>query len=396
MLDGSSIAAILTGVLALIGAIATAWMSGWNEQRVQARHHRKALARYSVPLLIAAWDLANWFYDILEDSNYSPQRCNAYGSGWNSQFTSYLLGQYFAGVHIIREKTHFFAHLQGGRADTVKHLLWKIQDEFVSMNYEERENLEMRWFEGDILAAQEHMTQVCDLDGDGIAGEMRTIGWVDFRGNYATKKPGSNNDDSGSLELKRIFRHYEIDFLRVVFRRFQHLYSTRWKAQDNPQKIEKLQGIFAEEDIIQKLVDEDQLIHNEREANPNAGVMVPDHRIRRLQHLLSDLVELLDQVSAMKFNRPIRRCGMLVRNHAPIEENFLDREVDIRIPCDCRSLDCNPTQQDFQHRQLTRVKTIERRSLKANSQNPASRTPTWPDALGVRSKKAEEKRVSPC
>lgn len=396
MLDGSSIAAILTGVLALIGALATAWMSGWNEQRVQARQHRKKLARHSVPLLIATWDLANWFYDILEDSNYSPQRCSAYGSGWNSQFTSYLLGQYFAGVHIIREKTHFFAHMQGGLADTVKHLLWKIQDEFVSMHYEDRENLEMRWFEGDILAVQEHMTEVCDLDGDGVAGEMRTIGWVEFQRNYETNKSRSSDDKTKSLELKKIFRWYEIEFQRVIFRRFQHLYSTKWKAQDNPQKVENLQDIFAEEDILQKLVEEDQLVQNERELNPNAGVMIPDHRIRRLQHLLSDLVELLDKVSAMKFNRPIRRCSMLVRNNTPSKGNFLDREVDVRIDCDCRSLDCNPPQKDFEHRQLTRVKTIDAYSRKTNSRKSASRTPTWPDALSIRHTKTEEKRVSPC
>src|ERR1700712_1117467 len=133
MVDGTTIAAILTGILALAGALATAWTSGWNEQRVESRKNRKALARYSVPLLIASWDLANWLYDILEDANYSPERCKAYGNGWNSQFTSYLFGQYFAGVHIIREMTQFFAYIRGERANQLKKLLWKIQDEFISM-----------------------------------------------------------------------------------------------------------------------------------------------------------------------------------------------------------------------------------------------------------------------
>ena len=113
MLEGSSIAAILTGVLALVGALATAYMLGWNEHRLQARKNRKALARYAVPLLIASWDLANWLYDITHELNYSPQRCRAYGSGWTSQFTSYLIGQYFASIHILRVKTHFLAHIKG-------------------------------------------------------------------------------------------------------------------------------------------------------------------------------------------------------------------------------------------------------------------------------------------
>ena len=158
MVDGSTIAAILTGVLALVGALATAWLSGWNEQRVEARKTKKVLQEYAVPLLIAAWDLANWFYDILEEPNYSAKACDAYGDGWDSEFTSYLLGQYFACVHIIRQKTFFLAHVRGKKAHTLRKLLWKLQDEFVSMHYKDRASLDMRFFEGDILAAQEHMS----------------------------------------------------------------------------------------------------------------------------------------------------------------------------------------------------------------------------------------------
>lgn len=87
MIDPSTIATLLTGVLAIVAALATAYMSGWNEPRTERRKNQKALARHVVPLLIASWDLANWFYDILEDSNYSPQRCQAYGNEWNSRFT---------------------------------------------------------------------------------------------------------------------------------------------------------------------------------------------------------------------------------------------------------------------------------------------------------------------
>ena len=76
-IDGSTIAAILTGILALVGAVASAWMSGWNLQRLESRKNQKALARSSGPLLIAPWDLANWLYDILKDTAYSPWRCES-------------------------------------------------------------------------------------------------------------------------------------------------------------------------------------------------------------------------------------------------------------------------------------------------------------------------------
>lgn len=330
-IDGSTIAAILTGILALVGAVTTAWMSGLNQQRVESRKNRKVLARSSAPLLIASWDLANWLYDILEDTAYSPRRCAAYGNGWPSQFTSYLFGQYFAGVHIIRETTQFFAHMQGGRTEQLKKLLWEIQDEFVSMHYEGRENLMLRWAERDILEVQESMTVV---DGDG---SLRTMRWVEFQKDYAEGKG-----------LEKVFKHYENEFQSIIYRRFKYLYSTNegWKRQGNPQDRRE---------------EEEKEIVKERADDPtNIVVVIPDHRARRLQHLLSDLVGLLDEESGMRFNRPVRRCGMVVSRKAlaygsaDIFEKDPERTDHYRIPCDCQDPDsgCNKTLKDFKHRQL--------------------------------------------
>ena len=41
----------------------------------------------------------------------------------------------------------------------LKRLLWKIQGELIPMYNKRREKLELRWLEGDILAAQEAMTR---------------------------------------------------------------------------------------------------------------------------------------------------------------------------------------------------------------------------------------------
>jgi hypothetical protein len=348
MLDGSSIAAILTGILALLGALATAWMSGWNEHRIESRKNRRALARYSVPLLIASWDLANWLYDILENDYYSPKRCKAYGDGWNSEFTSYLFGQYFAGVHIVREMTQFFAHIKGGRAELLKRLLWKIQDEFISMYYDGRENLELRWFEGDILAVQEAMT----VAGEGDSG-LRTMLWTEFQKHYAIKEPGAEKDDS--MELKKVFEWYEDEFQRIIYRRFKYLYSTVWKDHDNPQGYKKKKQSLDDEEARKKLDSEEDQIKQEKQEDPAIEVVVPDHRARRLQHLLSDLVTLLDEESSMKFNRPVRRCNMVVDKR--VLARGTSETYTYRIPCDCHSTKCNPKQEDFVHRDLPISKT---------------------------------------
>lgn len=348
-MDGTLIAAIITGILALLGALATAWTSGWNEHRTQARANKKALARHSVPLIIAAWDLANWFYDITDESNYSPERCAAYGDGWNSQFTSYLLGQYFAGVHIVREMTHFFAHIRGEEAETLKRLLWKIQDEFTSMYYDGRESHEMRWFEGDILAVQEHLTETVSHGGDGAAHELRTIGFVEFQKRYA---PASTAGDKNARKLSELFEWYEDDFQRIVYRRFKALYATRWDARANPQAFDTLNDSLHDEKKMEKLEKEEARIKREQQDYPGINVIIPDHRIRRLQHLLTDLVEVLDAFTTMKLNRPIRRCTMLVDNAFARSSNPQGLVAEGRVPCDCNHRGCNAHQADFEHRRL--------------------------------------------
>jgi hypothetical protein len=81
--------------------------------------------------------------------------------------------------------------------------------------------------------------------------------------------------------------------------------------------------------------------------------VVPDHRVRRLQHLLSDLVELLDQVSTLELHRPVRRCKMWIENNVVSSRNPLKLQTEKRISCDCSKLRCNPDQTDFKWRQLT-------------------------------------------
>jgi hypothetical protein len=92
----------------------------------------------------------------------------------------------------------------GEKAAELKKLPWKLQDEFISMNYEGRENLEMRWSAGYILAAQEHFTVVADLDGDGNTAEMRTVGWVEFQKKCKPTPPPKDGTDV-SAGLKKLF-----------------------------------------------------------------------------------------------------------------------------------------------------------------------------------------------
>jgi hypothetical protein len=353
-LDGTTIAAIITGILALLGALGAAWMSGLNEHRTEARANKKALARYSVPLIIAAWDLANWFYDITNEDYYSPKRCEAYGDGWDSEFTSYLIGQYFAGVHIIREMTHFFAHIRSTEAEKLKKLLWKIQDEFISMHEDGRESLEMRWFEGDILAAQEHLTEDVNSDCPGNPRELRIISWIEFQKKY---EQASEAGDKKSPQLCNLFEWYEDEFQRIIYRRFRSLYEHKWSGVDNRPDFEKKLN----EGSGNNLQAEKEMIEAEQLKYPNI-IIVPDHRVRRLQHLLSDLVVVLDSFTTMKLNRPVRRCNMSVEYNISASKNPLGLVTSHRVRCDCSDRKCNPENEDFDHRNFYMKKEKERKN----------------------------------
>jgi anaerobic selenocysteine-containing dehydrogenase len=275
------------------------------------------------------------------------------------------------------------------------------------MHYEGRESREMRWFEGDMLAAQELFTEVVEHKGTETTEttrEMRVIKWTDFQKKY---KPASELNHGDSPDLHELFEWYEAEFQRIVYRRFRSLYTSIWSTEPNPQAYEtkkdqiinqeegqktelerkRLQEARDHDDIkkvdkmtlkesieheqkLKKLDEEENSITTEQQQYPQFNVIVPDHRVRRLQHLLVDLVKALDAFTTVKLKRPERKCTMRTENRVPGgTSNPLGLVTDDRIPCDCNSLDCNPYQEPFSHRQLPTKKSTNR---------PAGREPSKP------------------
>jgi hypothetical protein len=102
--------------------------------------------------------------------------------------------------------------------------------------------------------------------------------------------------------------------------------------------------------------DGDQDLISEKDQYPNISAFPPDHRVRRLQHLLVDLVVLLDEFTATKLNRPARKCDMTLERTVHPIHNPLGLETGSRIPCDCSKETCNKDALDFEHRQLPKKK----------------------------------------
>jgi hypothetical protein len=149
------------------------------------------------------------------------------------------------------------------------------------------------------------------------------------------------------MQLK-VFEWYEDEFQRIVYRRFKYLYSTEWKDHEIPQGVETTGKSFGDDEKAHERLEEDKQIAEERQGDPSIVVIISDHRVRRLQHLLSDLVRLLDEEPNMKLNRPVRRCKMAVDKRvlaAGTSETF-----QYQVPCDCHSVACNPKGEDFEYR----------------------------------------------
>lgn len=68
-------------------------------------------------------------------------------------------------------------------------------------------------------------------------------------------------------------------------------------------------------------------------------IMVPDHRLRRLQHLFADMAELADDLSFTKLRRPVRRWTPTFLRYGQCQDRDLEvRKLDLDdewIDCDC-------------------------------------------------------------
>jgi hypothetical protein len=110
---------------------------------------------------------------------------------------------------------------------------------------------------------------------------MRAIGWVEFQKKYYPSKVTKEGDEP-QAPLKDLFKKYEVDFQRIVYRRFKRLYTTNGEEDpENPQAFEKIRETLG---ITERkaLDEEEHLIIKEKKREPKIGIVVPDHRIRRL------------------------------------------------------------------------------------------------------------------
>lgn len=138
-------ASIIIAALALIGTLASAgaatWFAFYSDNRKLLSESEKVLSKYRDPLLLAAQDLQSRLYNITERGFVGG------GKGDNPvhavQYTSFLVGQYFAWIYILRREAQFMRFDTNRNNRTVTKMLNDIASTFATNSFD-NDNLHFR------------------------------------------------------------------------------------------------------------------------------------------------------------------------------------------------------------------------------------------------------------
>ncbi|KAG7086521.1 hypothetical protein E1B28_002473 [Marasmius oreades] len=220
--------AIIVAALALLGTLAQAVISGWinfhSEDRKRRDQLRDVIAKYRDPLCRATEDLSYKLFNIVSHgfalvyaSENSPARRRSYAI----RHTSYVFGQFFAWVHILRHDTQF---LMPPDADPNSKEINKILGDIRMTLLTDSSLSPFMLWSGEQLAISEIMI-VRDTKEDG--GQVRCMGFAtfcqrwkadeEFRAWFAPIEEGlavlSTSTENANSERLQSLQHLLVDLL---------------------------------------------------------------------------------------------------------------------------------------------------------------------------------------
>ena len=263
MVDTASIVIAIIGLVGAAGAaIFTGYFAVYADQRKERLEIKTQVRKYSDPLIIAAHDLQERLWELLETDTTYHDTHNENGKENINVFTCYLIAQFLAWAHILKTKAQYLSFNEDKSTSGLRRKFWQIGDELATCRYDETGWIFRLW-PGHQLGIAENMTaHITDAESP------HPLSWSQFK-------------DKEVHQAK--FEYY----FRPMKESIRQLLDAKYRK--------KFKGSTAE---------------------------IPDQRLRRLQHLLVDLVVLLDTSGQVQEERPLRRCGSA-------------RE------CDCENRECN-------------------------------------------------------
>lgn len=277
------VASIIVAVIALVGGVVaagiTAWFAYFSDERKRLSEAEKLIAKYRDPLLLAAQDLQSRLYNITDHgvTNYFRR-----GGGEKENlllYTAFLVGQFFAWVHILRLQAQFLRFATDDKNKRLTKVLGAISFEFSTDEYD-WDGMPWNLWRGQQMAIGELMTvgdaellcmgyaafnQKWKEDGGmyGVAGGMGQITGTSLPVPEGAEPNVKDNDQVATAgEVKEGDEDGKDD----------------WSGEFRPWFRPIIEGVT-------KIA----IARTERHQK------VPDQRLRRLQHLVLDLIHLLDE-----------------------------------------------------------------------------------------------------
>jgi hypothetical protein len=272
------VASIVISVISFIGALFAAGVTGWftffSDERKRLNEAEKLLARYRDPLLLASQDLQSRLYNITDKgiTNYFPQG----GEEKNNLllYTAFLVGQYLSWTHILRLQAQFLRFSTDKQNSDLTRVMHGIDFEFSTDKYNRQGAAPLNLWRGQQMAIGELMTT-----GDG---ELLCMGYAAFHQKW--------KDDTGYGTMGGASGMSKITGTSYVPMDGEDGEEEKDNVEEGQDKgKDDWSGEFRLwfRPIIEG-VTTIAIAKNERHAR------IPDQRLRRLQHLLLDLIHILD------------------------------------------------------------------------------------------------------
>ena len=256
--------AVISFVGTLIAVAVSIWATWWSERskrlaefelerRTRLTESQKLIARYGDPILLAAQDLQSRLYNILEQGFLSNIRRDGEGKDNLLQYTSFLVGQYLSWTYILRRQAQFLRfetdEANKGLTKTLDSIKWVLSTDKLGPEGARVAAGSFMLWRGKQMAIGEVMTVPDDK-------ELFCMGYAAFSQRW--------HQDEG---FQKWFQSYVDDITKLALSRYP-------------------------------------LGHHET----GTAVAIPDHRLRILQHLLLDLIKILDEHDLRSESDYTKRC----------------------------------------------------------------------------------------
>jgi hypothetical protein len=293
------VASIVVAVISLIGALFAAGVTGWftyfSDERKRLSEAEKVIAKYRDPLLLASQDLQSRLYNITDLG------LTTYFSRGGEEkdnlllYTAFLVGQFFSWTHILRLKAQFLRFATDEKNKELTKVLGGISFEFSTDRYD-LSGVPLNLWRGQQMAIGELMTTE-------VGGELLCMGYAAFHQKWkehvgygttggAGKPTGTNPAPVGGGDGD------VVDDAEVVVEveEGDEDGEDEWSGDFRPWFRSIVEGVTTI-----------------AIAKTGRHARTPDQRLRRLQHLLLDLIHILDEKglrSEAKYTSPCHRALM--------------------------------------------------------------------------------------